>query len=55
MSHPLNHHTKEGITERDLKPEGFSNPPFLYRNGFTAFFVRVRLGFNFMQALADYE
>lgn len=27
MSHPPNHHTKEGITERDLKPEGFSNPP----------------------------
>ncbi|WP_214609583.1 hypothetical protein, partial [Acetobacter pasteurianus] len=25
--HSSSHHTKEGITERDLKPEGFSNPP----------------------------
>ncbi|KXV61956.1 hypothetical protein AD948_00090 [Acetobacter senegalensis] len=27
MSHSSSHHTREGITEKDPKPEGFSNPP----------------------------
>ncbi|KXV61659.1 hypothetical protein AD948_00950 [Acetobacter senegalensis] len=27
MSHSSSHHTREGITEKGSKPEGFSNPP----------------------------
>jgi len=27
MSHSSSHHTREGITEKGPKPEGFSNPP----------------------------